>query len=285
MINWFHRRRGERDYVSLLYKTTNCYASWDPLLPVEVGDYGYLQKDGSFAPKGNIFKDGLAERYDITKQVRGCDQIRWVTSGNAKEVSFDPNVNLSFDTIADAHLKYKFSFSGQRAALLAMYEPQLTSITYPARLSRLLSSQEWKNQVIVSEGYTCRSYARLLTWDRKREVTVGLGASAPIIAALGFPVSAGGGIDLSWKTSTHSCDWKARGVRLREKEVAEKEARQLCYPLFKLVALHAPPGVPASGLRARGKIEFELPDAPLPWENDGTSPGSEPDTSDSSNRG
>ncbi|KZT67053.1 hypothetical protein DAEQUDRAFT_429165 [Daedalea quercina L-15889] len=272
----FSSPTAEREYVSLLYKATACYASWDPLRPVRVGDYGRLQHDGSFAPEGNIFDEGLAERYKIDKSTHGQDELRYIVSDNGKEISVAPDVDISLESIVEGHVKCKVAFSKGRGALLAMLRPRLAAITYPGRLSRLLADQrDWRDFVLVSEVYTCRSYARLLTYNASREVTVGLGANVPIAPAIGLPVNVGGDVDVHWKTDCRSGDWKSahydsvlpRGAKhaAENPETGNEADRSgtLCYPLFKLVALRRPHGAPVSTVR--GTFDYELPVAVPPW--------------------
>ncbi|KAH9920774.1 uncharacterized protein B0H18DRAFT_1023123 [Fomitopsis serialis] len=209
----FSSRSAERKYVSLMFKATACYASWDPLRPVNIGDYGRLQDDG------------LAAQYKIEKHAQGEDELRYIVSDNGNEISIAPDVNVPHQT-QDCLLQ-------GRGALLAMLRPHLTTITYPGRLSRLLAAQrDWKDFVLVSEVYTCHSYC----W---------LGASVPLAAAVGVPVNVGGDIDVEWQTDSHGGDWKCT-----QHELFEKRETPLCYPLFKLVALHRPFGSPVSTVRA-----------------------------------
>lgn len=162
-----------------------------------------------------------------------------------------------------------------------MLKPRLNAIAYPGRLSRLLADQrDWSGIVLVSEAYTCRSYARLLTHKSAREVTVGLGATVPVAAAAGVPVSIGGDVDVQWHTDSTRGDWKSahhERVSTRKARVSEdsEEARDenehgkghLCYPLFKLVALRRPRGAPVSAVR--GALDYELPVAVPPWMDQG----------------
>jgi hypothetical protein len=91
----------ERQFVDLIYHASKKYASWDPEVTVAVGDYGrvtrgktglafWRKKQGIFLKDGNIYEDGLAEKYDIpTPEEHGVDStegISWITSKNAKEV-------------------------------------------------------------------------------------------------------------------------------------------------------------------------------------------------------
>ncbi|KAI0922155.1 hypothetical protein AcV7_007788 [Taiwanofungus camphoratus] len=263
----------ERKYVSLMFKATNAYASWDPLRPVKVGDYGVLQRDGSFAPRGNIFDDGLAAEHSITMSTRGDDHLRMISSNNTSQITFGPDVDVSLTSIIEGHFKYRFKISKGRGAVLSMLKPCLSVINYPGRLSRLLrSSSDLKGQVIVSEVYTCRSYARLLTSQHSHEVEISLEASAPTAAALGLPLTAGVGGDIEWKTSANSGDWKCAHHEVLEtmgsqdEKHPEVDDKTLCYPLFKLVSLDAKgPVSKMRGARRKEEIDWELPIAEPPW--------------------
>ncbi|EPS95206.1 hypothetical protein FOMPIDRAFT_1054373 [Fomitopsis schrenkii] len=137
-----------------------------------------------------------------------------------------------------------------------MIKPRIHSIAYPDRLSLLLADQhDWIDIVIVTEVYTCRSYARLLTRRSSKEITVGLGATLPMAPTIGLPVSASVDVDMQWHTNCASGDWKSahfeRGKSRRARgssgwdepqggDSEEGRDSDLCYPLLKLVALRPP---------------------------------------------
>ena len=94
----------ERQYADLLFKASRKYASWDPEIPVEVGDWGSLtrgnpgwafwrREQGIFLKEGNIYKDGTADKYGIPQPVeRGTEStegVTWIVSDNAKEINVD----------------------------------------------------------------------------------------------------------------------------------------------------------------------------------------------------
>jgi hypothetical protein len=78
-------KNGERKFIELLYPITKKYASWDPEVLVQVGDYGRIttgpsqiwpwsKKSGTYIKEGNIYEDGRAEKYGIlppTEQMSG----------------------------------------------------------------------------------------------------------------------------------------------------------------------------------------------------------------------
>ena len=99
----------ERQFIDLIFRVSKKYASWDPEVVVEVGDYGRITRGkrglafwkksrGIFLKEGNIYKDGLAEKYDIpTPQEHGVDStegISWITSKNATEVDLAGDISV-----------------------------------------------------------------------------------------------------------------------------------------------------------------------------------------------
>ena len=94
-------RDSERKYVDLLFRVSKKYASWDPEIPVRVGDWGRITNGktglafwrrgrGTFLKEGNImiYDDGKAELYSIPppeEHGRGDDHaVSWIASANAK---------------------------------------------------------------------------------------------------------------------------------------------------------------------------------------------------------
>lgn len=88
----------ERQYVDLLFRACKKYASWDPEVSVEVGDWGRITAGrrglafwrrgrGTFLKEGNIYKDGKAEKHKIPLPkefgVGATEGVTWVTSQNA----------------------------------------------------------------------------------------------------------------------------------------------------------------------------------------------------------
>jgi hypothetical protein len=97
----------ERQFVDLIFRTSKKYASWDPEVPVAVGDYGRItqgktglafwrKKQGIFLKDGNIYEDGLAEKYEIPMpEEHGVDStegISWITSKNARKVDISAEI-------------------------------------------------------------------------------------------------------------------------------------------------------------------------------------------------
>ena len=95
----------ERQYVDLILDASSKYASWDPEVPVEVGDWGRIttgkrwfnlsRRRGVFLKEGNIYKDGLAKEYGIPPPVEsGCEPdashgVTWIVSRNGEVRALD----------------------------------------------------------------------------------------------------------------------------------------------------------------------------------------------------
>jgi hypothetical protein len=92
-------RDSERKYVDLLFRVSKKYASWDPEIPVRVGDWGRIttgrtgfafwrRGGGTFLKEGNIYDDGKAEHHNIPHpEEHGRDAdlaVSWIASANAQ---------------------------------------------------------------------------------------------------------------------------------------------------------------------------------------------------------
>lgn len=90
----------ERLYVDLLFRVSKKYASWDPEITVEVGDWGRITTGytglafwrrgrGTFLKEGNIYTDGKAEAHGIPRPKEfGADAtegVNWIVSQNVEE--------------------------------------------------------------------------------------------------------------------------------------------------------------------------------------------------------
>lgn len=98
----------ERQFVDLIFRASAKYGSWEPEVTVAVGDYGEITRgktylafwrksQGIFLKHGNIYEEGLAEKYNIpASEERGVDStegISWITSNNAKEVDISAEIS------------------------------------------------------------------------------------------------------------------------------------------------------------------------------------------------
>ena len=106
-ISSFHPNmpNSERLFVDLVFRASKKYPSWDPEIPVAVGDYGRISEGrrrgwkfwqrsrGTFIKDGNIYEEKIAENYDIPQPkehgTSSSEGVTWITSKNVKEVGLD----------------------------------------------------------------------------------------------------------------------------------------------------------------------------------------------------
>ncbi|KAF9812625.1 hypothetical protein IEO21_06096 [Rhodonia placenta] len=212
----------EREYVSLMFRASNCYASWDPQRPVRLGDYGHLQKDHSFVVEGNIFDEGYDQEFGITVASNDVSENRCIASLRTTEVKASVSERVGHPVIATAGLKKTFTISSGWGAILIMLNARHQCLYKGGHVEDLIYSTAFSDKnVLVSELYTCQSYARLLVPQQKHAVEVGLD-----VATHGG--LARGNVDLEWKTSAEGGDFKYAYH-------AEREDGACIQPLFRLV--------------------------------------------------
>jgi hypothetical protein len=107
----------ERKYIDLIFNASKKYASWDPEVILEVGDWGRItygprsilvwRRKGTFLKEGNIYKDGRAKRYEIPEPKEyGADSsegVNWITSENAQQQEFSADFGSSVFSLLDKH--------------------------------------------------------------------------------------------------------------------------------------------------------------------------------------
>jgi len=256
----------ERLYVDLLFRASGKkYASWDPEVPVEVGDWGRITKGdpgwafwrkrrGIFIKEGNIYKDGKAEEYDIpAPEEHGADALKgvtWITSDNTRECSIEVAAGSQTPAFVQCGVKEGFSFTSGYGALLAMDNDTITAVNPAGCLRRLLEDKKMHGLVVVSEAHRCHSYARFLTAKNGGKIAVGLDAQPPISNV------ASASVDASWIRSASTGNFKSK---------VNKSGNRDFYPLFRLVSLEEE--ATSTGLRAGiDQGDPELPVAIPPWQ-------------------
>jgi len=261
----------ERLYVDLLFTVSKKYASWDPEVAVEVGDWGRIttgntglafwrRRRGTFLKEGNIYADGKADELGIPPPTQfgagATEGMHWIVSQNVQEC--DVNACIGGQTPAFLHCKAKAGFrvSSGRGAVLVMDNDVITTIDPPGCLRRLLDDQSMRGCIIVSQAHRCSSYARLLTSKGGSNFTIGLSVEPPVSGVVSATA------DMKWMQSSSAGNFKSKVNKCGNRDY---------YPLFKLVSLRDE--ATSSGLR--GELEGgdpPLPDAVPPWQrqDDGT---------------
>lgn len=120
-------------------------------------------------------------------------------------------------------VKKSFTVSHSHGAILCMRKPRKISLTNEAKLRELVHSDEkfWEKAVLVSEVFTCHSWARLLAPHHKQAVEISLDASE-------HSGHLSGNAQLEWKTTADAANFSAAH---HDDEKEENRA----YPLLKLI--------------------------------------------------
>ncbi|KAI0727960.1 hypothetical protein C8Q72DRAFT_974770 [Fomitopsis betulina] len=177
---FFKSSNPEHTYVSLIYVNSNFYASWNPSKPVRIGDYGQLQSDNSFAADGNIFDTELPGTFNIANYERSSTkESKCIVSRDVDEVKHKGTGEMGASLLHKAKVEQTFAITRSYGAILVMNNVRYATLEPAGALIDLIYSNAFKkNQVLVTELYTCSSYARLLAPKQTRVVQVTLEASA-----------------------------------------------------------------------------------------------------------
>ncbi|KZV69938.1 hypothetical protein PENSPDRAFT_566403, partial [Peniophora sp. CONT] len=232
----------ERTYTELLFASSRKYASWDPEIPVHVGDWGIITRgcrpswfafwahsrpQGIFLKRGNIYDDGLANKFNIpspkTHEHEGSSGVSWIVSQNAVEVDTSGAVSAQVPELANCGVKASYKFSSGQGAVLCMDGDTIATIDPPGALRPLLDDPTLpEGIVIVSEVHATSSYARYLGTPEVRQVSIGLRVSSPAFPQAGVDANA------EWLNSSTAGNFKSK---------VNPDRARTYYPLFRLVAL------------------------------------------------
>jgi len=170
--------RACRKYVELINVMSAKYVNWNPLRPIEVGDYGQIDPEtGQFVCEGNIYRDEpLAS---ITK--------------NYPPVAYDPVYELKIDSsfstcmstppdfgnLSDIVYKCQWQFKDTRGAFLVLHRARKTSIP-DSFLNLALRSDnplpEIRTKNVITDVWTCPSFAMYLSNMSNEHVKIALRA-------------------------------------------------------------------------------------------------------------
>ncbi|GBE85988.1 hypothetical protein SCP_0805120 [Sparassis crispa] len=258
----------ERRYTTLIHRASNKYPNWDPEVTVEAGDWGRIidgrtgkwlprrSRGGIFLKEGNIYKDGIAEEYDIPEPIvygaEAADGVSWVVSKHTRAWNVSAEAASQTPALAHYDVKARYHFSSNGGAILAMQNDSISRIDPPGKLRRLLDEERMHDCVIVSEVHHCSSYARYLSSRGTKDVVIGLSAEPAI------PGIAAAHAHLEWVHSATTGNFKSK--------VSLNGSRDFC-PLFRLVSLKD--SDVSVGLRGASDGPVPpLPDAELPWSDE-----------------
>ncbi|KIJ53277.1 hypothetical protein M422DRAFT_242414 [Sphaerobolus stellatus SS14] len=245
--------KAERDYVTLLYEVCSKYANWDPDKNYDCGDYGRITRgrpawqfwrgqEGVFVPEGNIYTEGLAQKYGIPMWKETSDREDlglvdgareqtaggyWLRSHNMSIVELSVEGGIGSQILGDlagCEGKAAYRVSRGDGAFLAMQDHTLFHIPVEGLLLDLLKEKKMKGKVIVTEVIRTSAYARNLMHKSDRTFAVGWKVSAGVP-----PHSTRIGGDGKWVSDSNSNNFKNK--------VHPKKIQSYC-PLFKLVSLY-----------------------------------------------
>ncbi|KAJ6530915.1 hypothetical protein DFH09DRAFT_882100, partial [Mycena vulgaris] len=227
----------ERVFLDLVFGASTKYASWDPEIPVKVGDWGRITRGkrrllpfgrkhgGVFVKQGNIYVDGKAKKHGIKDPVEyggdSGDSGTWIVSQNAVQVDSAAAAGVD-PAIVQCKISGAFQFSAGRGAILVMDNDATTVIDPAGALRPLLEDPGMRGAVVVSEVHSCSSYARVLTANTGSTIALGLRVDPPV------PGVASIAVDARWVTSRTLGNFKSG--------VSRNGDRKFC-PLYRLVSL------------------------------------------------
>ncbi|KAJ7493719.1 hypothetical protein FB451DRAFT_1122283 [Mycena latifolia] len=225
----------ERKYADRLYGPAGRYACWEPEIPRGLGDYGRIKrrewwqfwlKDGGFVMEGNIFENGMAERYKMpTPGNCGGDPgngDRWIVSRDGAYRNVKVAGDFIPSTVTQCALKGAFEFTADESAFLVMHNEMTTAIDSPGRLRPLLQDPEMRGAVVVSEIHCCSAYIRGLTGKAGGTIEVGLSINPP-----------GGGVG----SVDAKAEWLHTATSGDIQSAVNPTGDRTYYPLFCLVSL------------------------------------------------
>lgn len=226
----------ERLYVDLIFCASKKYANWDPEVPVEVGDYGFItagpkycwrRKQGTFLKEGNIYTDGQAEKWKIPDpKEHGTDSSNegqtWISSDNARDLEGDAGVGGQTPALLQCKVKCTFKVTSGQGAILVMDNESVSTINPPGVLRRLLKDESMKGRVIVSEAHKSSSFARLLTAKGTSNIAIGFSVEPPVSGVVS------GSANGKWVRSSSAGNFKTK---------INKDGKRVFTPLFRLASL------------------------------------------------
>ncbi|KAF8908534.1 hypothetical protein CPB84DRAFT_1843431 [Gymnopilus junonius] len=155
----------ERLFVDLIALATHKYPNWDPEVPIEPGDYGRITSGhrhksyagggggaGAFwyrnvtlkrrrASAGRDWRNGYGIPLPVEYGGDSTQGTTWITSRNARQVTWDADIAGQHPTLAECSIKASFKFTTGQGAVLAMDNDTVLAINPAGKLLRLLASE------------------------------------------------------------------------------------------------------------------------------------------------
>ncbi|KIJ60774.1 hypothetical protein HYDPIDRAFT_116833 [Hydnomerulius pinastri MD-312] len=203
-----------RKFIDLVLSSTSKWANWDPSAPINVGDYGDINKEtGGFVREGNIYDDHLQEQldktlgpYNINIVLKGPTLQPEVSDGDDRLIISSPGVYAREATLgaevnaqsqANVSLRYDFEFRDNGGAGLVLYKPQHSSLPKDDDFAMLLkvAHKTLRGKYFITEVISCPAYLMVLSSQKGEKFSASLSAThTDPLATLGT------GAGLTWSS-------------------------------------------------------------------------------------
>ncbi|KAG8961001.1 hypothetical protein FRC03_005886 [Tulasnella sp. 419] len=258
--------KASRKFVDLIFTAATKHPNWDPVVPVQVGDYGKVDKEtGIFTRYGNLYDQQNIAKWpwlaDFPPVTAPVEDKMVVSSLNAKSygVEFTPTANLAGLVDVGIGGSWKFGQS-DRGALLIMCRPRQQYIPREIPFELLLRVDVLRGYSWVESVFTCPGYAMYLSTKGGDTISVSLKASAPIPAAPA--VAIGAEIAATWERTNvaglYRDAWNANGDYVFTPLFHLKKWRRR--EIWNGILMRDSPPPPLEGLD-------NLEDEEVPWED------------------
>ncbi|KAJ3844395.1 hypothetical protein F5878DRAFT_602097 [Lentinula raphanica] len=198
LMAWSLKKTDSRTFINLIYLKSSKFANWEPAFPIELGDFGTVDREtGEFRKDGNVFKhEKTPDPKKLFVRTGGEDDKYTIVSSDVIEIKGDIGPDVEIPGLIEAELKACFKFGRDHGAVLLMSRPVTSKLE---GLDSLLSKgcyDHLLHKYLVTEIVTCSAYAMYLSGKKAETVALSFHVSLPVPAALG--VNAGGGMGTGW---------------------------------------------------------------------------------------
>lgn len=171
-------KSGLSAYFDLMFKNMDCYATWLPGTPVEVGEIGRVAEQGSFVHSGY-----LSERASLPPtHTRNYPPQTVSTTGSVKfSAGGDVETEQVIQALANANASVDVTFTDSEAAALLLQDASITEFTdeQPVRevmQSLLASGKIAPDEVVVTYVIEARSGVVATSYTAERDTNVKVSA-------------------------------------------------------------------------------------------------------------
>jgi hypothetical protein len=177
-----------KKYVQWISNQSGLHPSFEPSVPVQIGDYGSVdKKTGEFLSEGNIFdkkggKLSLAEMLGIEIVENDAPIYHKIGSKSASIVELSPEAKCGYPGV-NVSAAFDISFSKGGAAALIFVQGTLKTMKYEGRLKQSGFNLFSKSIAIVTRVWSAPTYVICISTKSEQKFNITLGASVPTPAA------------------------------------------------------------------------------------------------------